>query len=133
MTMDNENPTPKKKGDKIDMALIRLIEQELKAANDKLDWIVSVIPVVRQQPFNPSEPTVHITPIPPIPPLPIVGEDGQAIPSWEQKRIVEEKKPIVKKKSPRFKRLIIIMIILVLIAIFFRYGIAWIGYFMGGQ
>jgi hypothetical protein len=135
MEQINETTPPKKKADKIDAAFIRLVEQELKAMNDKLDWIASN---VQPQQFNPLQPPVFNQPsipvqIPNIPPVPMTDADGQPIPSWELKKVSEEKKIEPKKKrSPNFKRLIIIMGGIILLVIFFQYGIPWIKYFYGG-
>jgi hypothetical protein len=127
MTLENNepNPAPKKRGDKIDAAFVRLVEQELHTMNDKLDWLIhssTTQPPVFNQPSIPEQ----------IPNIPKVDESGEPVPSWELKKVVEEKKIEPKKKrSPNFKRLIIIMAAIVLIVIFFQYGIAWIKYFMG--
>jgi hypothetical protein len=115
--------------------MMQLMETEIKGLHEKVDYLINT-PLTQHVPSQippdasniqrniDGEPEMPIH-IPPIAKPHVKLDDGLA--SWERPKLTIEDK--TKKKGINFTRLLIFMGAIILVVIFFTYGIPWINYF----
>jgi hypothetical protein len=121
--------------------MMQLMETEIKGLHEKMDYLLNtpltqhvpsqIPPDAMQPPISTVQQAIDGEQVKDevplyIPPIakPLV-DDGLA--SWERPKLTIEDK--TKKKGINFNRLLIFMGAIILVVIFFTYGIPWINYF----